>query len=70
MHIKISEGVQLLKRHTLCCGLFCRIGWIRSRNAGLLADAELLLSDDCAVTVDVLANQVVEKAAALAYKHL
>ncbi len=37
---------------------------------GLLADAEFLLGDDCAVTVDILANQVVKEAATLAYESL
>lgn len=35
---------------------------------GSLADAEFLLGDDRAVTVDVLADQIVEKAAALTYE--
>lgn len=39
-------------------------------NWGLLADTEFLLCDDRAVTVDVLADQVVEEAAALAYESL
>lgn len=36
----------------------------------LLADAEFLLCDDRAVTVDVFADQVVEEAAALTYECL
>ncbi len=36
------------------------------RQRGLLADAELFLGDDGAVAVDVLLDQVVEKAATLA----
>lgn len=34
----------------------------------LLADTKFFLGDDCTVTVDVLADQIVQKAAALAYK--
>ena len=41
----------------------------RFRLQGLLADAELLLADDSAVTGDVLAHKVFQEAAALAYKH-
>lgn len=40
------------------------------KSSGLLADSELLLCDDRAVTVDVFADQVVEEAAALTYKSL
>ena len=36
----------------------------------LLTDTEFLLGDDCAVTIDVLANQVIQEAAALTYENL
>lgn len=36
----------------------------------LFADAELFLSDDGAVTIDVFAHQVVEQATTLTNKHL
>ena len=37
---------------------------------GLLADTEFLLGDEGAVTVDVLAHQIIEQFAALTYQHL
>lgn len=47
-------------------GLFLEV----SQNcAELLADTEFLLGDDSAVTVDVFAHEVVEKATTFAYKH-
>ena len=41
-----------------------------SGNIRLATDTEFLLCDDRAVTVDVFADQIVEKAAALAYESL
>ena len=38
------------------------------KSVGLLADTELFLGDNGAVTVDVLADEVVEEAAALTYE--
>ncbi len=40
------------------------------RAGNLFADAELFLSDDGAVAVDVFAHQVVEQTTTLTYKHL
>lgn len=36
----------------------------------LLADAELLASDDGTIAVDVLADEVIEQATTLTYQHL
>ena len=36
----------------------------------LLADAEFFLGDDCTITVDVFANQVIEQTTTLTNKHL
>ncbi len=40
------------------------------RRGALFADAELFLGDDGAIAVDVLADQIVKEAAALAYEGL
>lgn len=40
------------------------------KSSGLLADSELLLCDDRAVTVDVFADQIIEQTTAFTYQHL
>ena len=58
-----NEKAQFLKKRTWA---FCLL----SGNIRLATDTEFLLCDDRAVTVDVFADQIVEKAATLTYKSL
>ena len=55
------------KRHSLAAallGVFCEVF------RRLLADAKLLLRDDCAITLNIGANQIIEQATTLTYQHL
>ncbi len=52
-----------------CCAAVPVVEISRS-GTGLLADTQFLLGDEGAVTVDVLAHQVIEQFAALTYQHL
>ena len=58
-----NEKAQFLKKRNW---VFCLL----SGNIRLATDTEFLLCDDRAVTVDVFADQIVEKAATLTYESL
>ena len=51
-------------------GQLPRAGRAKGVKKRLLADAEFLLGNDCAVAVDVLADEVVEQTATLTYESL